>query len=162
MNGSVAASVALSVISAMVTPALMILAAASLASSALLRMGRIVDRARLLALMVHEGKLDQLGASSDVVARWLKTHRARAQRTALAVFALYAAIVLFVGACLLIGLQHLGLDLPDFAALALVLPGAAFLLGGAVGMAGETGASRTLIVEEIDNALASLRKDATN
>src|ERR1700679_2454466 len=86
MNGSVAASGALSVISAMVTPALMILAAASLASSALLRMGRIVDRARLLALMVHEGKLDQLGASSDVVARWLKTYRARAQRTALAVF----------------------------------------------------------------------------
>jgi hypothetical protein len=162
MNGSVVASGALSVISAMVTPALMILAAASLASSALLRMGRIVDRARLLALMVHEGKLDQLGASSDVVARWLKTYRARAQRTALAVFALYAAIVLFVGACLLIGLQHLGLDLPDFAALALVLPGAVFLLGGAVGMAGETGASRTLIVEEIDNALASLRKDATN
>ena len=67
-----------------------------------------------------------------------------------------------MGACLLIGLQHLGLDLPDFAALALVLPGAVFLLGGAMGMAGETGASRTLIVEEIDNALASLRKDATN
>jgi hypothetical protein len=162
MNGSVAASGALSVISAMVTPALMILAAASLASSALLRMGRIVDRARLLALMVHEGKLDQLGVSSDVVARWLKTYRARAQRTALAVFALYAAIVLFVGACLVIGLQHLGLDLPDFAALALVLPGAVFLLDGAVGMAAETGATRTLIVEEIDNALASLRKDATN
>ena len=161
MNGSAAASGALSVISAMVTPALMILAAASLASSALLRMGRIVDRARLLAVMVHEGKLDQLGASPDVVARWLKTYRTRAQRTALAVFLLYAAIVLFVGACLIIGLQHLGLDLPDFAALALVLP-AVFLLGGAVGMAGETGASRTLIVEEIDNALASLRKDATN
>jgi hypothetical protein len=73
MNGSAAASGALSVISAMVTPALMILAAASLASSALLRMGRIVDRARLLALMVHEGKLVQLGASPDVVARWLNT-----------------------------------------------------------------------------------------
>jgi hypothetical protein len=162
MNGSAAASGALSVISAMVTPALMILAAASLASSALLRMGRIVDRARLLALMVHEGKLDQLGASADVVARWLKTYRTRAQRMALAVFSLYAAIVLFVGACLAIGLQHLGADLPDFAALAFVLPGAVFLLYGAVGMAGETGASRTLIIEEIDNALASLRRDATN
>jgi hypothetical protein len=162
MNGGAATSGALSVISAMVTPALMILAAASLASSALLRMGRVVDRARLLALMVHEGKLDQLGASPDVVARWLKTYRTRAQRTALAVFSLYAAIVLFVGACLIIGLQHLGVDLPDFAALTLVLPGAVLLLVGALGMAGETGASRTLIVEEIDNALASLRKDAAN
>ena len=162
MNGGEATSGALSVISAMVTPALMILAAASLASSALLRMGRIVDRARLLAVMVHEGKLDQLGTPPDVVARWLKTYRARAQRTAHAVFSLYAAIVLFVGGCLIIGLQHLGADLPDFAALALVLPGALLLLGGAIGMAGETGASRTLVIEEIDSALASLKKDAAS
>jgi hypothetical protein len=42
------------------------------------------------------------------------------------------------------------------------LPGAALLLDGAVGMAGETGASRTLIIEEIDNALAGLRKDPAN
>jgi hypothetical protein len=162
MNGGGAASGALSVISAMVTPALMILAAASLASSALLRMGRIVDRARVLALMVHEGKLDQVGASADVVARWLRTYRRRAQRTALAVFSLYAAIVMFAGACLIIGLQHLGAGLPDFVVLALVLPGAVLLLGGAVGIAGETGASRTLIIEEIDNALASLGKGAAN
>jgi hypothetical protein len=162
MNGGAAASGAQSVISAMVTPALMILAAASLASSALLRMGRVVDRARLLALMVHESKLDQLGASPDVVARWLKTYRTRARRTALAVFFLYAAIVMFVGACLIIGLQHLGANLPDFAALILVLPGAVLLLGGAIWMADETGASRTLIIEEIDNALGSLAKDAAS
>jgi Protein of unknown function (DUF2721) len=162
MNGGLAASGALSVISAMVTPALMILAAASLASSALLRLGRLVDRARLLTAMVHEGRLDKLGASPDVVAKWLKTYRTRAQRTARAVFSLYAAIVLFVGACLIIGLQRLGADLPDYAALVLVLPGALFLLAGAVWMAGETGASRTLVIEEIDNALESLTKKAAS
>jgi hypothetical protein len=162
MNGGAATSGALSVISAMVTPALMILAAASLASSALLRMGRVVDRARLLTSMVHEGRLDKLGASPDVVARWLKTYRTRAQRTALAVFSLYAAIVLFVGACLTIGLQHLGLDLPDYAALALVLPGTLFLFAGAMWMAGETGASRTLVIEEIDAALESLKNKAAS
>ncbi len=157
MNGDWTASGALGVISAMVTPALMILAAASLGSSALLRMGRIVDRARLLTSMVHEGQLDKVGAPPDVVARWLKTYRTRARRTALAVFSLYAAIALFVGACLIIGLQHLGADMPEFAALAFVLPGAVFLLAGAIWLAAETGASRTLVIEEIDNALASLK-----
>ena len=145
----------------MVTPALMILAAASLASSALLRMGRIVDRARLLALMVHEGKLDQLGASSDVVARWLKTYRARAQRTALAVFALYAAIVLFVGACLLIGLQHLGLDLPDFAALALVLPAPCFCSAARWAWRARPALAGRSLSKRSTTRLR-LRKDATN
>jgi hypothetical protein len=140
MNSDGAASGALGVISAMVTPALMILAAASLASSALLRMGRIVDRARLLASMVHEGRLDQFSASPEVVARWLESYRKRARRTALSVFSLYAAIVMFVAGCLTIGVQHVGADLPDFAALALILPGAVLLLLGAVGIAAETGA----------------------
>jgi hypothetical protein len=157
MNSGGAASGALSVISAMVTPALMILAAASLASSALIRMGRVVDRARLLTSIVHEGRLDRVGASPETVARWLENYRARARRTALAVFSLYAAIVLFVGACLVIGLQRLDAGLPDYAPLALVLPGAVFLLAGALWMAGETGASRTLVIEEIDNALERLK-----
>jgi hypothetical protein len=69
---------------------------------------------------------------------------------------------MFVGACLIIGLQHLGANLPDFAALILVLPGAVLLLGGAIWMADETSASPTLVIEEIDNALASLRKDAVS
>ena len=161
MNGGAVTSGALSIISAMVTPALTILAAASLASSALLRMGCVVDRARLLTAMVHEGRLDTLGASPDVVAGWLKTYGTRAQRTALAVFSLYAAIVLFLGACLLIGVQHLGANLPDYAALVLVLPGTLFFFAGAMWMAGETGASRTLVIEEIDNALERLESNAT-
>jgi Protein of unknown function (DUF2721) len=157
MNGGEAATGALSVISAMATPALMILATASLASSALLRLGRVVDRARLLTSIAHEGRLDKLGVSADILASWLVTYRARAHRTARAVFALFAAIVMFVATCLVIGLQHLGAALPDYAALVPVLPGAVLLLAGAVWMGAETGASRTLIIEEIDNALLSLR-----
>ncbi len=157
---SEAASGALGVISAMVTPALMILAAASLASSALMRMGRIVDRVRLLAAVAHEGRPDKLGVSASVLTRWLGIYRARAKGAALAVFFLYAAIVMFVGACLVIGLQHLGVALPDYAALILVLPGALLLLLGAIGMASETGASRNLLIEEIDSALLSLQSKA--
>jgi len=42
-------------IAAMVTPALLILASASLVASALVRMARVVDRARVLAAIAHEG-----------------------------------------------------------------------------------------------------------
>lgn len=161
MGGSGSGSGALGFISAMVTPALFILAAASLASSALVRMARVVDRARALAALVHEGRIDRLGATSGTVRRWLSAHRSRARRTALAVSALYAAIVLFVGACLIIGFQHLGAALPDWAALAFVLPGTLLLLGGAVWMASETHASQMLVVEEINNALLRLEKEAS-
>ena len=67
-----------------------------------------------------------------------------------------------MGACLIIGVQHLGADLPDDAPLALVLPGTLFLFAGAMGMAGETGASRTLVIEEVDNALESLKSNAAS
>ncbi len=161
MGGGGSGSGALSVISAMVTPALFILAAASLASSALVRMARVVDRARALAALVHEGRTDRLGAAPDTVRRWLLALRSRARRTALAVTSLYAAIVLFVGACLIIGFQHLGAALADWAPLAFVLPGALLLLGGAVWMASETYASQMLVFEEIDNAISHLEKEAS-
>jgi hypothetical protein len=148
MGGSGSAAGALGVISAMVTPALV-------------RMARVVDRARALAAVVHEGRIDRLGATAGTVRRWLSAHRSRAWRTALAVSSLYAAIVLFVGACLIIGFQHLGAALPDWAPLACVLPGTLLLLGGAVWMASETHASQMLVLEEIDNALSRLDKEAS-
>src|SRR5437016_2190955 len=48
-------STAIAMIAAMITPALLILGSASLVSSALVRMGRVMDRARTLATIAHEG-----------------------------------------------------------------------------------------------------------
>ncbi len=119
-----------------------------------------MDRARALATIVHEGRLDRLGATPDMARRWLAAHRSRARRTALAVASLYVAIVLFVGACLILGFQHIGAGLPDWAPLALVLPGTLLLLGSAVWMASETLSSQKAVAEEIDNALARLETEA--
>ena len=76
--------------------------------------------------------------------------------TALALFSLYGAIVL---SCRLShqGGQHLGADFRNYAALVLVVPGTVFLFAGAMWMVGETGASKTLVIEEIDNALETLK-----
>ncbi len=159
-TGGPAVAGALAVISAMVTPALFILAAASLASSALVRMGRVVDRARALAATAEEGRLERLGITPDLMRRWLLALRSRAKWTALAVAALYGAIVLFVSACLTIGFLHLGAALPEWSPLVLVLSGTLLLLGAAVWLAGETITGHRLVVEEIDNAISHLEKAA--
>lgn len=151
---------AVGVISTMLTPALFILAASSLAASALVRMARVVDRARALAAMVHEGRLDRLGATPELARRWLAALRSRARRAGLAVASLYGSIVLFVAACLVLGFQHIGAGLPEWAPLALVLPGTCLVLGAAVWMAGETVVSQKTVIEEIDNALERIERDA--
>jgi hypothetical protein len=51
-------SVAVAAIAAMITPALLLLGSASLVASALMRMARVVDRARILVTIAHEGSLD--------------------------------------------------------------------------------------------------------
>ena len=46
---------AIATIAAMITPALLIVGSASLVASALVRMACIVDRARVLAAIAHQG-----------------------------------------------------------------------------------------------------------
>jgi hypothetical protein len=59
-------------ITAMVTPALLILGSASLIASALVRMARVVDRARILTATVYAGTSDHFGACGGFLAaeRW--------------------------------------------------------------------------------------------
>lgn len=145
---------AVGVIAATATPALFILAASSLAASALVRMAHVVDRARALTAIVHEGRLEKLGATPATARRWLGAQRSRALRTARAVASLNLAIVLFVGACLVLGSQQIGAGLPGWTPLVFVLPGTLLLLGAAIWMAGETVAGQAIVIEEIEIALA--------
>ena len=104
MGTQTAPSAAVATIAAMITPALLILGSASLVASALVRMARVVDRARVLALMVRDGAFEKIGATPDELGRWLVALRRRAGNIEASIAVLYAAIVIFVATCLAIAL----------------------------------------------------------
>src|ERR1700722_12772600 len=99
MGNSGSQSAAVAMITAMITPALLLLGSASLVASALMRMARVVDRARILGAIVQEGALDKIGVTQDQMRSWLESHAIRARYAEFAITLLYAAIVIFISTC---------------------------------------------------------------
>ena len=142
----------LNIISASLTPAILILATGSLVNSTLTRLARIVDRARILIEQV--GVLRQAGDEEGVrqTALWLQMY---ARRSALAERALtlyYGAIGLFVAACLAIMIDSLTHDAVPWLSLLLVVVGAICLFIGTATLVIETNMATGLLREEIDRA----------
>src|SRR5580704_15155558 len=106
MGNASSQSAAVATIAAMITPALLLLGSASLVASALVRMARIVDRARILAAVVHDGTLDKMGVTSDQLVVWLECHAKRAHCAERSIRLLYSAIVVFIATCLSIALDR--------------------------------------------------------
>ena len=71
-----ASSPALIIISAMITPALLILGSASLVATALQRLARAIDRARAI-LQQSDEEARKLGWMQDVSKRWLERYATR-------------------------------------------------------------------------------------
>ncbi len=147
---------AVATIAAMVTPALLILGSASLVASALMRMARVVDRARALAGSAHDGDWARLGASREELQLWLQRHRKRANYAGRSIALLYAAIVAFIGACLAIALDRAAGQPWPWLPLLLALGGTLLLLAGAAWMVAESRLSRVQIDAEIHLALDHL------
>jgi hypothetical protein len=133
----------------MVTPALFIVGAASLVASALVRMARIVDRARVLASAAYDGSWEKHGATSDVLGRWLDRHAARARYAERSIALLYAAVVLFIATALAIVLDRATGGMLVWLPVALAIVGAFLLLGGGAWMVAESRLSIEQIQEEI-------------
>lgn len=138
----------------MVTPAVLISAAGTLVFSTTSRLGRIVDRARVLA---HE--LEHLGAEGDLDGGELELRRGeierqielRAQRSRLvqsAVTGFYLALGCFVGATVGLGLAAFA---PPLAWLpgSLGVVGTAILFGGCVQLIRETRLALAAVDEEM-------------
>jgi uncharacterized protein DUF2721 len=145
-------------IAAMVTPALLILGATSLVASALIRMGRVVDRARTLAAAVHAGEVARLGLDEARLRSWLERHAARARQAERSIGLLYAAVVIFIATCLSIGLDRAGAGCPVWLPGALAISGTLPLLAGGGLMVAESRLSARQIDEEITGALARLKE----
>ena len=90
MGESAISANAVGTIAAMVTPGLLMLGSASLVASALVRMARVVDRARALAAIAAEASWTRAGTTPPQLRRWLERHASRARYAARAIAALPA------------------------------------------------------------------------
>ena len=153
MTGS---SPAIAMIAAMITPAVLILASASLAASALVRMARVVDRARSLVTTAHEGTWEKLGVTADVLHTWLELHARRARHAEQAIALLYGAVVSFIATCLSIALDRAVSGSLGWLPVSLAILGTLLLFGGGARMVAESRVSGTQIQDEIHRALAQM------
>jgi hypothetical protein len=142
----------LAIISAMITPSILILAAGSLVSSTLTRLARVIDRARVLIDRIPP--LVETGdtATLAVIEGWLRTYRRRGALAERALQAYYVAIGLFVASSLTIMVDSLTGDRLPWLALALVVAGAACLFAGTAALVVETNMATGMLRREIDHA----------
>jgi hypothetical protein len=140
----------------MITPALLLLGSASLVASALMRMARIVDRARVLAAIVHEGTAARVGITTDSLQTWLARHAQRARYAERSIALLYAAIVVFIATCLSIALDRALDGAVSWLPVILAIGGTLLLLTGGIYMVAESRLSAVQISDEIRLALHKL------
>jgi hypothetical protein len=158
MGAATSPSAAVALIAAMITPALLILGSASLVASALVRMARVVDRARALAAIAHVGGWQTLGVTPAELGVWLERHRKRAQQTERSIVLLYSAVVVFVATCLAIALDRSMGEALTWLPILLAMGGTLLLLAGGAWMVAESRLSSDQIFAEIDLAVSRLKE----
>jgi hypothetical protein len=140
-------------IAAMITPALLIMGSSSLVASALTRMARVVDRARWLAQTLETNDPKRAGVPLPILRGWLEGHGKRARFIARSIASLYAAVVVFVAACLSIALDRFSGGSLNWLPITLAVLGTLLLLTGGAWMVAESHLSDRQIQDEIRLAL---------
>lgn len=135
-------------ISAMITPALLILGSSSLVSTSLVRLGRIVDRARSLVLMDAKDR-EKYGVDERTLHVWTENYKRRARLVEKSVTFFFAAVALFVSACLSIAIDRVFHGTLWLLPVGLVVLGMGCLLGGADLMVFECRLASRQLHEEI-------------
>ena len=145
-----ASSPALIIISAMITPALLILGSASLVATALQRLARAVDRSRSILQMSND-EASKLGWTQDVLQRWLGRYATRSLLAERAVAAFFLAVGILVLGCLSIAVDRLYADKLTWLPVSLTITGMFMILVGAFFMVQESRLATMQIREEIQN-----------
>jgi len=144
----------LSIISAMITPAILILATGSLVASTLTRLGRIVDRARALLHDIREFRGTGDTINTVLSENWLKSYDRRAAFAERALTIYYVAIFLFVAASLAIAIDDITRGYVPWLALVLTVSGAFCLFAGTAALVLETNIATGQIRLEIDATMS--------
>lgn len=153
LQNGVHANGVLAIISAMITPAILILATGSLVASTLTRLGRIVDRARALLRDIAEFRKNGDVVSATHSEFWLLSYRRRSAFAERALTIYYFAIFLFVAASLAIAIDDLTRGIVPWLALSLTVTGAFCLFAGTAALVFETNIATGQIRLEIEAAL---------
>jgi hypothetical protein len=145
----------LRIVSAMITPAILMLAAGSLVNSTLTRLARVVDRARVIidrvSQLYADGK-DDLAREEEA---WLWTYNRRVALAERALTFYYAAILFFIGTSLAIALNSVGLERLPWVAIVLVVLGVIFLSLGTAALVLETNLAVGTLRREISLSLGT-------
>lgn len=158
MGTSSTPSTAIALIAAMITPALLILASASLVASVLVRMARVVDRARSLASIAHDADWEKLGVPPATLRAWLERHSVRARYAERSIALFYGAVVVFIATCLSIAVDRVTGEALAWLPVSLAVLGTLFLLAGGAWMVAESSLSGAQIQEEIRLATQRLEE----
>lgn len=142
----------LGIISAMITPSILILAAGSLVASTLTRIARVVDRARTLIDRIPQLRAAGDEASITVSMGWLRDYQRRGALAERALQLYYLAIGLFVAGSLAITVDNLTQHAIPWLSLLLVVSGAACLFFGTAALVLETNIATGTLRSEIEHA----------
>jgi hypothetical protein len=145
-------SPALIIISAMITPALLILGSASLVATALQRLARAVDRARAL-LQLSEEEATKMGWTPDVSKRWLERYATRSLIAERAVTAFFFAVGILVLDCLSIAIDRYFADRLTWLPVSLTIISMCMIIVGAYFMLQESRLATLQIREEIQHPI---------
>jgi hypothetical protein len=141
------------IVSAMITPAILILSAGNLVSSTLTRLARVVDRARTLLERAQdlyaEGKPDD----AKLIEKWLWTYNRRVSLTERALTLYYTAILLFIASSLSIAVNNFLADRFEWMTLTFVLLGGLVLTLGTAALVLETNLAVGTLRNEINLGL---------
>lgn len=143
-------SPAVLIISAMITPALLILGSASLVATALQRLARAIDRARAM-LQLSDEEARRLGQTQDMSKRWLERYATRSLMAERAVTAFFLAVGLLVIDCLSIAIDRYFADTLTWLPVSLTILGMGMILAGAYFMVQESRLANLQIREEIQH-----------
>jgi hypothetical protein len=140
----------LGIISTMITPAVLILAAGNLVTSTFSRLIRISDRARVMMGQLDAARGAQRTAEIALYTELLEEYRRRSRYVERALSAFYLAIGLLVMASLAIAVDRLFADRIPLVPVTFTVSGAVVLLVGTLSLFQETRISSGAIRREID------------
>jgi hypothetical protein len=145
----------LAIISASLTPAILILATGSLVTSTLTRLNRITDRARDLieGLDAARERGDEELVQLDIL--WLRTYLRRSTLAERALTFYYTAIFFFVASSLAITVDDLTRDAVPWLSLLLVVGGALLLFAGTASLVIEANLATGALRAEIEASCGS-------
>jgi hypothetical protein len=140
------------IIAAMITPALLILASGSLVASALLRLGRVVDRSRAIIAAIEAGNVSE----PERLRVDLDRHAVRARLAERSVALFFCGVVVFVLDCLSIGVDDFVRGAVKWLPVTLTIAGMCVLVGAAGYMVAESRLGAEQIMGEIERGKARL------